>query len=62
MVQYLSTKFNVPTHKFYLIGIGKEQEVATNKTAAGRAQNRRVEVQVLSNAAQTNAPAVSEVR
>jgi len=62
VVQYLASKFNVPAHKFYLIGIGKDQEVATNKTAAGRAQNRRVEVQVLSNAAQTSAPAVSEVR
>jgi OmpA-OmpF porin, OOP family len=62
VVQYLASKFNVPAHKFYLIGIGKDQEVATNKTAAGRAQNRRVEVQVLSNAAQTGAPAVSEVR
>src|ERR1700728_2970000 len=62
VVQYLASKFNVPAHKFYLIGIGKDQEVATNKTAAGRAQNRRVEVQILSNAAQPGAPAVSEVR
>jgi OOP family OmpA-OmpF porin len=61
VVQYLAAKFNVAPHKFYLIGIGKDQEVATNKTAAGRAQNRRVEVQVLSNAAQAGA-AVSEVR
>jgi hypothetical protein len=37
-------------------------EVATNKTAAGRAQNRRVEVQILSNMAQTNSAAVSQVR
>ena len=49
VVQYLASKYNVPAHKFYLIGIGKDQEVATNKTAAGRAKNRRVEVQVLSN-------------
>jgi OOP family OmpA-OmpF porin len=53
VVQYLASKFNVPAHKFYLIGIGKDVEVASNRTAAGRAQNRRVEVQVLSNAAQT---------
>ncbi len=50
VVQYLASKYNVPAHKFYLIGIGKDQEVASNKTAAGRAKNRRVEVQVLSNA------------
>ncbi len=62
VVQYLAAKFNVPAHKFYLIGIGKDQEVATNKTAAGRAQNRRVQVQILSNMAQTTGTAVSEVR
>jgi outer membrane protein OmpA-like peptidoglycan-associated protein len=62
VVQYLASKFNVPAHKFYLIGIGKYVEVATNRTAAGRAQNRRVEVQILSNAAQTGGSSVSEVR
>ena len=62
VVQYIAAKFNVPAHKFYLIGIGKDVEVATNKTAAGRAQNRRVEVQILSNIAQTNGTAVSQVR
>src|SRR6202453_3652117 len=51
VVQYLASKFNVPPHKFYLIGIGKDVAVDSNKTAAGRAKNRRVEVQVLSNAA-----------
>jgi OmpA-OmpF porin, OOP family len=62
VVQYLASKFNVPAHKFYLIGIGKDVEVATNRTAAGRAQNRRVQVQVLSNAAQSGSSAVSSVR
>jgi OOP family OmpA-OmpF porin len=62
VVQYLAAKFNVPAHKFYLIGIGKDEEVATNKTAAGRAQNRRVQVQVLSNAPGASGQAVSEVR
>src|SRR5215475_6403897 len=41
VVQYLASKYNVPAHKFYLIGIGKDQEVASNATAAGRAKNRR---------------------
>jgi len=49
VVQYLASQHNVPAHKFYLIGIGKDQEVASNSTAAGRAQNRRVEIQLLSN-------------
>jgi OOP family OmpA-OmpF porin len=46
---YLSAKYNIPPHKFYLVGIGKDVQVASDKTAAGRAKNRRVEVKVLSN-------------
>ena len=49
VVQYLASKYNVPAHKFYLIGIGKDKEVASNNTAAGRAKNRRVDIQLLSN-------------
>jgi len=49
VVQYLASKYNVPAHKFYLIGIGKDQEVASNNSAAGRAKNRRVSIQMLSN-------------
>lgn len=55
VVAYLSNKYNIPPHKFYLIGIGKEDPVADNDTRAGRAQNRRVEVQLLSNMTQTTA-------
>ncbi|MBV8673426.1 MAG: OmpA family protein, partial [Acidobacteriaceae bacterium] len=39
----------IPPHKFYLIGIGKDQAVASNSTAAGRAQNRRVQIQLLAS-------------
>jgi OmpA-OmpF porin, OOP family len=49
VVQYLASKYNVPAHKFYLIGIGKDKEVATNSTAAGCAKNYRVDIQLLSN-------------
>lgn len=52
VAQYLASKYNVPPHKFYLIGIGKDNEVASNRDAAGRAKNRRVEIQMLSNSAQ----------
>jgi OOP family OmpA-OmpF porin len=49
VVQYLASKYGVAAHRFYLIGIGKDKEVAPNNTAEGRKQNRRVEVQLLSN-------------
>lgn len=57
VVQYLVTKYNIPAHRFYLIGIGKDQEVAPNNTADGRKKNRRVEVQLLSNMGGSSAPA-----
>jgi outer membrane protein OmpA-like peptidoglycan-associated protein len=50
VVQYLASKYQIPAHRFYLIGIGKDKEVAPNTTAEGRKQNRRVEVLLLSNA------------
>jgi outer membrane protein OmpA-like peptidoglycan-associated protein len=49
VVQYLATKYNIAAHRFYLIGIGKDQFVAPNDTREGRKENRRVEVQLLSN-------------
>ncbi len=49
VAQYLQAKYNIAPHKFYLVGIGKDKEVASNRTANGRKQNRRVEVRVLSN-------------
>jgi outer membrane protein OmpA-like peptidoglycan-associated protein len=52
VVNYLATKYNIPPHKFYLIGIGKEDPVADNSSRSGRAQNRRVEVKLMSNMTQ----------
>ena len=49
VVQYLASKYGVAAHRFYLIGIGKDKEVAPNTTAEGRKQNRRVQVQMLTN-------------
>jgi len=49
VVQYLAAKYNIPAHRFYLIGIGKDEQVAPDTTRAGRAKNRRVEIQLLSN-------------
>ena len=49
VVQYLASKYAIAAHRFYLIGIGKDKEVAPNTTKEGRKQNRRVEIQLLTN-------------
>jgi OOP family OmpA-OmpF porin len=56
VVNYLQAKYNIPPHKFYLIGIGKDQQVASDSTAAGRAKNRRVDIKLMTNMG--DAPAV----
>jgi outer membrane protein OmpA-like peptidoglycan-associated protein len=57
VVQYLASKYAIPAHRFYLIGIGKDKEVADNKTREGRAKNRRVEIRLLSNRKDSETPA-----
>jgi outer membrane protein OmpA-like peptidoglycan-associated protein len=55
VVQYLASKYGIAAHRFYLIGIGKDKEVASNTSAEGRKKNRRVEVQLLSNMSEATA-------
>jgi OOP family OmpA-OmpF porin len=59
VVQYLAAKYGIAAHRFYLIGIGKDKEIAPNTTADGRKQNRRVEIQLLSNMSNGQAPATA---
>lgn len=57
VVNYLASKYNIPPHKFYLVGIGKDQQVASDRTASGRAQNRRVQIKLMTNmSTQATAP------
>jgi len=57
VIQYLATKYNVPAHKIYVIGLGKDKPVETNKTSAGRADNRRVDVRLMTNTVGDTTPA-----
>ncbi|MGA9388983.1 MAG: OmpA family protein [Candidatus Sulfotelmatobacter sp.] len=60
VIQYLATKYNVPAHKIYVIGLGKDKPVETNKTKQGRADNRRVDVRLMTNTVgDTNQPATT---
>jgi OmpA-OmpF porin, OOP family len=57
VANYLQSKYNIAPHKFYLVGIGKDQQVASDSTSAGRAKNRRVDIKLLSN--MTDQPATA---
>jgi outer membrane protein OmpA-like peptidoglycan-associated protein len=61
VIQYLAAKHNVPPYRIYIMGMGEDNPVADNKHASGRAKNRRVDVQLLTNSlesasAQSNPP------
>jgi peptidoglycan-associated lipoprotein len=45
--RYLYDQHQVPLHKISVISYGEEKPIAPNKTKAGRAQNRRVVIKVL---------------
>jgi peptidoglycan-associated lipoprotein len=46
--RYIYEQHQVPLHKINVISYGEDKPVAPNKTRAGRAQNRRVVIRVLS--------------
>jgi len=49
VIQYLASEKSIPAHKIYLIGLGKDKPVDSNKTAEGRKKNRRVDVRLMTN-------------
>lgn len=57
VIQYLGSKYNIPAHKIYLIGLGKDKPVQENKTREGRAANRRVDIRLMTNTAEGQQPA-----
>jgi len=57
VIQYLAAEKNVPAYKIYLIGLGKDKPVETNKTSEGRAKNRRVDIRLMTNTGAGSTPA-----
>jgi outer membrane protein OmpA-like peptidoglycan-associated protein len=55
VISYLETKESIPAYRIYVIGLGKDKPVESNKTAKGRAENRRVNVRLMTNIADENA-------
>lgn len=50
VTQYLASKYGVPAHKIYIIGLGKDAPVGEDhKTSRGRKENRRVDVRLMTN-------------
>jgi outer membrane protein OmpA-like peptidoglycan-associated protein len=57
VIQYLAVHHKIPVRRFVSpMGYGETEAVADNKTAAGRAQNRRVEVKMLLNRGLSRSP------
>ncbi|MGH9767848.1 MAG: OmpA family protein [Blastocatellia bacterium] len=60
VIQYLAVRHKIPVRRFVSpMGYGKTDSVADNKTTAGRAQNRRVEVKVLLNRGMSQRPSTT---
>jgi OmpA-OmpF porin, OOP family len=57
VIQYLAAEKSVPAYKIYLIGLGKDKPVDSNKTADGRAKNRRVDIRLMTNMGTDATPA-----
>ena len=49
VIQYMAAEHSIPAHKIYVIGLGKDKPATKNNTAKGRAENRRVEVRLMTN-------------
>ena len=57
VIQYLASEKSIPAYKIYMIGLGKDKPVESNKTASGRAENRRVNIRLMTNTGSVTTPA-----
>ncbi|MBZ5535461.1 MAG: OmpA family protein [Acidobacteriia bacterium] len=49
VVRYLAEKYDIPLYRLFIVGLGASKPIDDNKSRAGRAENRRVEVHLLEN-------------
>jgi OmpA-OmpF porin, OOP family len=54
VIAYLESKHQIPAYRIYTIGLGEDKPVQDNKTAQGRAENRRVDVRLMTNISDEN--------
>jgi outer membrane protein OmpA-like peptidoglycan-associated protein len=60
VIQYLAVRHKIPVRRFVSpMGYGETEAVADNRTASGRAQNRRVEVKMLLNRGMSRSPSTA---
>jgi outer membrane protein OmpA-like peptidoglycan-associated protein len=60
VMQYLAVHHKIPTRRFVSpMGYGKTEAIADNRSSAGRAQNRRVEVKMMLNRGMSRPPATT---
>src|SRR5437660_7503767 len=60
VIQYLASQHNIPAHKIYLIGLGKDKPADSNMTWEGRDKNRRVDIKLMTNTTGGNQQAPSQ--
>lgn len=49
VISYLESKYAIPAHQIYIIGLGEDKPADNNSSAKGRAENRRVDVRLMTN-------------
>ena len=57
VIAYLEAHNSIPAYKIYVIGMGKDKPAEDNKSAKGRAENRRVDVRLMTNISDETASA-----